>query len=505
MTNVVIEPVYFVSGLNFPVGRLGALGALAIATIPFAVGLDAMRQLVFAGQPYITGTPSPEVEALILVAMTVVFTLLARWMIRRIERMARSRGTPVDPLAVSASTLTAVPPPSPDAPIFDPPDRGRGPRRHVRNLRTALLLGWRVESNWTDPLLFAIYTVAKPIASLLLLVVMIEIIGAGHRRQRGHVRTFVVLGSRAVGDARRRDRGARVVRARGPRALPDAQVPVRQPGDVPRRCSSAAAARGSRRARWGRSSRSCSRSSCSGCGSTSRRCTGRCSGSCAGARARARPRDRRPAGRDLPPDPPGELVLPGRVRGRAVPGQGVVFPLAVLPDRARGPRALNPVTWWVAGVRLAMVPDGPSSIGGEGSLWTAVTGSAAPDATTIVARLVRDRGAGYTRGDRHLPIERASCTGSRPARPDDWLVATRRSTGCGERRSEGAAMRIYEGSPRQDFEEVFRSIGAFLDAAGCATSSSSRSRTGSSSRGSSRRADPPGRGRTRSGPWSRRR
>src|SRR3954447_9796707 len=93
MTNLVIEPVYFISGLNFPVGRLGALGALAIATIPFAVGLDAMRQLVFAGEPYITGTPSPEVEALILAAMTVVFTLLARWMIHRIERMARSRGS----------------------------------------------------------------------------------------------------------------------------------------------------------------------------------------------------------------------------------------------------------------------------------------------------------------------------------------------------------------------------------------------------------------------------
>ena len=27
-------------------------------------------------------------------------------------------------------------------------------------------------------------------------------------------------------------------------------------------------------------------------------------------------------------------------------------------------------------------------------------------------------------------------------------------------------MRIYEGSPRQDFEEVFRSIGAFLDGHG---------------------------------------
>ena len=93
MTQLVIEPVYFMSGLNFPVGRLGALGALAIATIPFAVGLDAMRQLVFAGEPYITGTPSPEVEALILAAMTVVFAVLARWMIRRIERMARSRGS----------------------------------------------------------------------------------------------------------------------------------------------------------------------------------------------------------------------------------------------------------------------------------------------------------------------------------------------------------------------------------------------------------------------------
>ena len=93
MTNLLIEPVYFVSGLNFPVGRLGMLGALAIATIPFAVGLDAMRQLVFAGQPFITGTPSPEVEALILVVMTVAFTLAARWMIRRIEWMARSRGS----------------------------------------------------------------------------------------------------------------------------------------------------------------------------------------------------------------------------------------------------------------------------------------------------------------------------------------------------------------------------------------------------------------------------
>ena len=125
MTNVLIEPVYFVSGLNFPVGRLGALGAVAIATIPFAVGLDAMRQLVFAGQPYITGTPSPEVEALILVAMTVVFSLLARVMIRQHRADGPVPRQPLDPLAVSA------PEAPPASAGFDPVRRrGRRPGRH---------------------------------------------------------------------------------------------------------------------------------------------------------------------------------------------------------------------------------------------------------------------------------------------------------------------------------------------------------------------------------------
>ena len=43
---------------------------------------------------------------------------------------------------------------------------GGGTDDTLRNLRAALVLGWRVESNWTDPLLFFIYTVARPIASL---------------------------------------------------------------------------------------------------------------------------------------------------------------------------------------------------------------------------------------------------------------------------------------------------------------------------------------------------
>lgn len=92
LTQFLQEPVYFVSGLNFPVGRLGILGALSISLLPLAVGLDAMRQLAFAGSPYPAGTPPPEVEALILVAMTAVFLALARWTLRVLERRAREAG-----------------------------------------------------------------------------------------------------------------------------------------------------------------------------------------------------------------------------------------------------------------------------------------------------------------------------------------------------------------------------------------------------------------------------
>jgi len=91
LTQAMVEPVYFVSGLNFPVARLGALGAVAVATIPLAVGLDAMRQLAFAGGETF-GLLSPGIEALILVAMVVVFVTVARVSLRSLERRAREAG-----------------------------------------------------------------------------------------------------------------------------------------------------------------------------------------------------------------------------------------------------------------------------------------------------------------------------------------------------------------------------------------------------------------------------
>jgi ABC-2 type transport system permease protein len=92
LTQLLTEPVYFVSGLNFPVARLGLLGALAIATIPLAVGLDALRQLAVVTAAFPIGTPPPAVEALILVAMTVVFLGASRWTLATLERMARREG-----------------------------------------------------------------------------------------------------------------------------------------------------------------------------------------------------------------------------------------------------------------------------------------------------------------------------------------------------------------------------------------------------------------------------
>jgi ABC-2 type transport system permease protein len=92
MGNLLTEPVYFVSGLNFPVARLGLLGALSVGFIPLATGLDAMRQLVFSGAPFPVGTPSPVIELAILVILAIAAMALARFMLAAMERRARIEG-----------------------------------------------------------------------------------------------------------------------------------------------------------------------------------------------------------------------------------------------------------------------------------------------------------------------------------------------------------------------------------------------------------------------------
>ena len=50
----------------------------------------------------------------------------------------------------------------------------------LRSFKVATWLGWQIESNWTDPFLFAIYSIVKPLASAGILVVMYSIITNGN-------------------------------------------------------------------------------------------------------------------------------------------------------------------------------------------------------------------------------------------------------------------------------------------------------------------------------------
>ena len=49
----------------------------------------------------------------------------------------------------------------------------------LRSFRMAAWLGWQIESNWTDPFLFAVYSVIKPVAGAAILVVMYAVITEG--------------------------------------------------------------------------------------------------------------------------------------------------------------------------------------------------------------------------------------------------------------------------------------------------------------------------------------
>ena len=61
-----------------------------------------------------------------------------------------------------------------------------------RSFRTAIGLGWAIESNWSDPFLFAIYTMAKPLAAAGILVVMFQVITQGRNTE---FLQFLIVGS----------------------------------------------------------------------------------------------------------------------------------------------------------------------------------------------------------------------------------------------------------------------------------------------------------------------
>jgi ABC-2 type transport system permease protein len=91
VVSVLQEPVYLLSGLNFPVRTLGTTVATTAAALPLTTGVDALRQILFPGSAHVGLLPI-WIEVLILAAMAVLFIALARYSLLRLERKAREEG-----------------------------------------------------------------------------------------------------------------------------------------------------------------------------------------------------------------------------------------------------------------------------------------------------------------------------------------------------------------------------------------------------------------------------
>jgi len=274
---------------------------------------------------------------------------------------------------------------------FDPRrTRGGGRADAWRSFVTAARLGWAMEANWTDPLLFFIYSVAKPVASALILVVMLEVIGGASSVA---YRAYVVVGSAlwsfvlsgisglawSVLDDRERYRMLKYVYV--------------SPSDF----LVVLAGRGLARIAVG--------------------AMGALITLAFGVLLLGVPFD--PARIDwlllavITPLGLAAIVAigamlaaiclqtrqeswsyPEAVAGAMFLVSGAVFPLVVLPAAAQAIGLLMPVTWWLEGTRRALFPTEPGGIGGAGSIWASVAGTLQPSAPQVVLALMLTGAAG---------------------------------------------------------------------------------------------------------------
>ena len=269
--------------------------------------------------------------------------------------------------------------------LFDPRrTRGQGSADVARSFRTAAALGWKMEANWTDPVLFFIYSVAKPVSAALILVAMLEVIaGSASREYRG----FVVVGSAlwsfvisgiaglawSVLDDRERYRMLKYVYV-----SPSNFVVV-------------LLGRGTARIAVGAMGAAITLAIgvlvlgvpfdplvvdwllfvvVMGLGLVSIVAIGVILAAiCLQTRQEA-------------------WSYPEAVAGALFLVSGAVFPLSVLPLAIQAIGLANPLSWWLEGVRRALFPAGQSAIGGPGSLYTDLTGQLVPDVATIVVALL---------------------------------------------------------------------------------------------------------------------
>ncbi len=83
------EPIYLLSGFNFPLSSLGGTTAAIASAFPLALGIDAIRQTALGSR---NGFLPVWIETSVLAGLAVVFFLLARWMLRLMEDRAKREG-----------------------------------------------------------------------------------------------------------------------------------------------------------------------------------------------------------------------------------------------------------------------------------------------------------------------------------------------------------------------------------------------------------------------------
>jgi ABC-2 type transport system permease protein len=274
---------------------------------------------------------------------------------------------------------------SPGGPTFDlARTRGRGLADTLRTFAVAVRLGWLLEANWTDPFLFFIYSVAKPVSSALILVVMLEVIGGPAGRS---FRPFVIVGSAlwafvisgvaglawAILDDRERYRVLKYVYVSPSDFLTVlvgrgvARIAVGLAGVVITLIVGVVAL-GVRFdvgvVNWPLllASSILGLVAIIGLGLLM-------AGVCIQTRQES-------------------WSYPDAFAGALFLVTGAVFPLAVLPPVIQVVGLLNPLTWWVAGIREALFPGGPGSVGGPGSAFEALFGHSNPTSPEIVGALL---------------------------------------------------------------------------------------------------------------------
>jgi ABC-2 type transport system permease protein len=268
---------------------------------------------------------------------------------------------------------------------FDPArTRGRGFADLRKSFWTATRLGWQMEANWTDPALFLIYSVAKPLASALILVVMLDVISGGAKPE---YRAFVIVGSALwsfvlsgvsglawmILDDRERYRMLKYVYV--------------SPSDF------LAVIFGRGVARIGVGAMGAAITLLVGVvflnvpfdiGRTDWlllpvvMVLGVTAILAIGLLLAAICMQTRQESWSYPEAAAGALFLIS----------GVVFPLSVLPSPVQAIGLLSPLTWWIEGTRRALFPGGVTAVGGPGSLFTQLTGAAEPGSGTIVLVLL---------------------------------------------------------------------------------------------------------------------